>query len=568
MTAQLSAVRIIDPPVPLPAGVVLPALTRGATGKGFREVRIPLWVDADFRKLWTAAKLRFHQRGFSLRQHEGKWYLQQWLQGGPGAWTLTAVGQEKLDKLTAPAKPAPVMELPVEFVLPALPDGLEDKLFEYQRQPARQLYRALCCGREEWGFPGAWDCSDLGTGKTYQALAAALATGLEVAVVCPKSVIAGWRRAFQHFAQVPRFILNYESLRGGRNEFIRRTSKDTKRYEWALDPDDVLIIWDEAHNLKNPSLNRAMAMAAYRQGFRQIHVSGTIAAKPTNLLAAGAVVGLHRGDVASYTHFLKTHGCYQIGSSWDFDRRYGAKHLAAIHQVVFPKRGARVKISDLGDRFPETQILSEAVSTEETDKIAALYEAAQNIVKALRDAGKSEAEILGAQRAAYMAARKASELAKVPAIALMAAEEIDNGRSVAVFLNFTEARERMQALLKTKCAVFGGQSGPARDAAIAEFQADRSRVIVVMSAAGGTGVSLHDVNGDYPRTALICPDNNAVTLGQCLGRVHRAGGMSRSRQVIVYAAGTVEEQICENVRGKLSAIATVNDGDLNPSDKF
>lgn len=574
MTATLPRVRITDCPVALPDGLALPALTR-QTGRAFREVRIPLYFDIQFKNIWQRNKLALRQRGFTIVKRDHAWWLQQYLAGEPGNWTLTPIGAEQLAALTAPKTvPGPPMEIPVELILPELPYNLEAKLYEYQRQPARQLYRALTRGKEEWGVAGAWDCSDLGTGKTFQSLAAALATGLEVGVICPKAVIgsakgkSGWLGAFAHFEQQPAFVINYESLRTGRREFVRKTGNKARPYEWTVDPDNVLLIWDEAHNLKNPSLNRSMAFAALRQDFRQLFVSGTMAAKPTNLAATGVAVGLHRGDSVSYSEFLRRHGCYQVGNAWEFDKFKGAPHLARIHGQVFPHRGARVKISDLGDRFPATQILCEPIETEDTKAIAKAYEEATAIVEIMRNQGKNESEILNAQRIAYMAARKKSELAKVPALVDKANEEIEAGRSVAIFLNFTEARERIMAALKTTCGIYGGQDARQRDEAMRRFQADESRVIVVMSAAGGTGVSLHDVNGEFPRTALICPDNNAVTLGQVLGRVHRAGGKSRSRQLIVYAADTIEEQICENVRQKLNSIASVNDGDLNPQAKF
>lgn len=581
MTADLPRVRIVDCPVPLPEGVVLPSFVRGAD-RAFREIRIPLWCDIQFRGIWQKNKLALRQRGFTVVQRNGAWWLQQWLSGTPGNWTLTKVGAEKLAALMVPPPAAVAMEIPAQYILPELPNGLEAKLFEYQRQPARQLYRALCCGKEEWGYPGAWDCSDLGTGKTYQALAAALATGLEVGVICPKAVIgtakgkSGWHGAFAHFGQVPAFVINYESLRTGKREWVTRrscthskTGKKSERFEWTVDPDHVMLIFDESHLCKNASLNRSVLQAAMRQGFKVLCVSGTMAAKPTNLGATGVAVGLHRGDTETYSEFLRKHGCFELGPNvWEFDRARGAHHLARIHSVVFPQRGARVKIADLGDRFPETQIIAESIETEDTKAIVKAYAEAEQLLAVMRAQGAKEFEIINAQRTAYMAARKKSEIAKVPALVEKAQMELEEGRSVAIFLNFTEARERIMALLKTDCGIFGGQDAQKREEAMRRFQSDASRVIVVMSAAGGTGVSLHDVNGEFPRTALICPDNNAVTLGQVLGRVHRAGGKSRSRQIIVYAADTIEEAICENVRQKLSAITTVNDGDLNPEDKF
>jgi len=572
--AHLPPVKIPDSPVPLPAGVVLPPLVANG-GRAFREVRVPLWCDADFKKLWATGKLKFRQRGFTVRLHNSSWWLQQWLQGSPGNWTLTPIGAEALARLLAPTRPtAPPDEIPVELILPELPNGLESFLYEYQRQPARQLYRALTRGKEEWGFAGAWDCSDLGTGKTYQSLAAAIATGKRIGVICPKSVIGstkggtGWLGAFRHFGQHPEFILNYESLRTGNREMIRRTGDKGRPFAWTLDPDDILLIWDEAHNLKNPSLNRSMCMASIRQGFQQLFVSGTMAAKPNNLGATGVAVGLHAGTAESYERFLLSHGCYKNGNSFEFDRYRGTAHLARIHKVVFPNRGARVKIADLGDRFPETQILCEAIATDDTRAIVEAYAKVEAMLETMQEQGAKDHEIKAAQRTAYMAVRKKSEIAKIPAIIERAKEEMAEGRSVAIFLNFTEAREKIMKLLGTNCGIYGGQDSRARDEAIRKFQSDESRVIVVMSQAGGTGVSLHDINGEFPRTALICPDDNAVTLGQVLGRVHRAGGKSRSRQIILFAADPVEEGICNNVRGKLANIKSVNDGDLNPEHAF
>lgn len=574
-TLVLPSVRNTDPPVAINDGLVLPPLTRGQ-GRAWRDLRIPLWADLSFKKIWQANKLRFVERGFGIRMDNNAWHLYQSLAGQPGGWTLTEKGAAKLASLKSPHLPAAApQEIPVEFILPELPDKLEEKLYDYQRQPARQLYRALMCGKEEWGFPGAWDCSDLGTGKTYQALAAALATGKRVGVICPKSVIGstkggtGWLGAFRHFGQHPEFVLNYEGLRTGNREVVRKTGNAGRPYEWTVDPDDVVLIWDESHFLKNPSKNRAMAFASIRQGFTQLFVSGTMAAKPTNLGATGVAVGLHRGDRESYASFLRDHGCYEMGrDNWEFDRYRGAQHLARIHHTVFPKRGARVKISDLGDRFPETQICCEAIETEDTKAIVKAYQEAEALIATMQQQGKKEHEIEAARRVAYMAVRKKSEIAKIPAMVARAKEEMEEGRSVAIFLNFTEARERIMKLLDTPAGIFGGQDSRHRDECIRRFQADECRVIVVMSQAGGTGVSLHDVRGEYPRTAMICPDNNAVTLGQVLGRVHRAGGMSRSRQIIIFAADTVEEAICDNVRSKLANIKTVNDGDLNPKDTF
>ena len=51
-----------------------------------------------------------------------------------------------------------------------------------------------------------------------------------------------------------------------------------------------------------------------------------------------------------------------------------------------------------------------------------------------------------------------------------------------------------------------------------------------MTQAGGTGLSLHDVNGEHPRVSLISPSFSAIDLKQALGRIHRAGAKSPAVQ--------------------------------------
>ena len=49
---------------------------------------------------------------------------------------------------------------------------------------------------------------------------------------------------------------------------------------------------------------------------------------------------------------------------------------------------------------------------------------------------------------------------------------------------------------------------------------------------------------------------------QVFGRAFRSGGKSPVTQQLVFAADTVEEEVCKKVRKKLRNIATLNDEDL------
>ncbi len=569
------------PPRPIHFGhIELPALREKWLREGvrwFRECAVPMFAEHAFRKTWKLHRPEFLERGFTLRQHDGKWFLQQWLVKTGSVYTLTDIGEAILAEARGDSTDLPFEE--PSLTLDPLPAHLEAKLFDYQVEPARQILRAIRHGQAEWGYAGAWDCSDLGTGKTYQDLAAAIASDLEIGIICPLSVISAWRAAFAHFGFPARFIRNYESLRTGRRDYVKLEryqgdqGKPMKRFQWQLKPQDTILLFDEAHNVKKTgTLNQGLAMAAIRQGFPTIFISGTLAANPTQMRATGRVVGLHGGNLPWAT-FLERNGCTgktKSGKDWKFCGGHrGKKILLNIHRTVFPSRGARTRIADLGDRFPDTQIMAEPFETGETEKIAAAFREAEYAIERLRQQGDhTEEQLKMIRQSAYLRAWHASERAKVPAIVELAHDEIEEGQSVALFVNFTDVREEIMKKMNTKCGIFGGQPPWQRDNCIRDFQQGLSRIIVCQIKAGGVGVSLHDTTGEYPRTAIILPTNNAVDLKQALGRVHRAGGQSKSRQIVLFAAGTVEEQICKQVRSTISNFDTLNDGVMYPEAKF
>lgn len=159
-----------SPPVEV-RGLTLPALHQKLMREGachFRELKIGIAFESDFRKAWAKQKRDWLARGFSLRLLNSSWILQQWLLVTPSGYVLTQVGREKLAEIDSPrqAEMRLISAPPVrQIVLPDLPSAIEAKLRGYQIEPTKQIYRALMRGREEWGYPGACDLSDMGTGK-------------------------------------------------------------------------------------------------------------------------------------------------------------------------------------------------------------------------------------------------------------------------------------------------------------------------------------------------------------------------------------------------------------------
>lgn len=425
------------------------------------------------------------------------------------------------------------------------------KLLEYQRPHGLKLLNALL------RFGAALDGSDTGTGKTFTALTTAQELGLIPFVVCPKNSIYSWKRWANYLGVKEIVALNYERLKTGKTEYL--AGKDMK---WLIDRERYLVIFDEVHRCKSyKSINHMMLVAAKEQGYRVMGLSATVADNPLQLKAVGFMLGLFPRP-NDFWSWIKTHGCYK--------NRYDALEfsgnrliLQRIHGYIYPERGSRMRISELGDAFPDNKVVAESYSMDSASKIQKVYKEMKKQLAELAFKSKLDGE---SELTIILRARQKVELLKVPTFVEMAKDLLDEGHAVVIFVNFTETLLALSEKLKTKCLVYGKQSG-AKGAATRQknidiFVADEEQLIICNIKAGGEAISLHDLHGKHRRVSLVSPTWSAQELVQALGRIHRAGAQSKAVQRIIFAAGTVEEDIAEAVAEKIDRIKTLNDGDL------
>jgi hypothetical protein len=406
------------------------------------------------------------------------------------------------------------------------------------------------------------------TGKTYAAVATARELKLKIGVICPKSVISSWERVVKnHFKMEVEFVLNYESVKTGKYKNIgvwKPVSKISNKeyFHWNL-PKNTLIIFDESHRLKGgTTINAQIAIQAKKQGYHILCCSATNAINPIELKATGYILELYKKN---YLQYLRDHGCKKGRFGWEFDGDENV--LKKLHFDLFMERGTRLRKEEIKG-FPDCETVAEAYNVNESNEkeLNDVYSEMNRELTMLSIKCKNTAEWKINAMVIQLRARQKAELLKVPLFLEMIEDAFEDGLSVAVFLNFTETIEALSKRLKTNCIVWGKNKKDERDKAIDAFQSDKERIILVNTAAGGAGLSLHDLNGKYPRMAIISPTPSAVNLRQVLGRIHRDGAKSKALQKIVFAANTEEEDVCENVKKKLHNLDIINDGDLlNPS---
>ena len=424
-----------------------------------------------------------------------------------------------------------------------------DKLLSFQINHVEHLVTSLI------NLKAVLDASDTGTGKTYCAISCAKELNLKPFIICPKSVMPSWVRACKYFNIDPVGIINYEKLKTGKTKFLIPHVKN--HYEWKI-PNDSLIIFDEAHKCKNYGTKNSKMLISAKRGNRIIScLSATVADSPLKMYPVGLVLGLFPNK-SQYNSWCADRGVTMGRFGPQFTG--GILSLREINKEIFPFRGHRMNIKELGDQFPETKITAELYNMgNKTKHINTLAVKIERLMKSAKKQSSILTEIIKL--------RQALELEKIETIIELAQDGVEENNSVVIMLNFNDSVDTAIKLLTDggiKCSIVrGGQDAEKREKNIQDFQNNINKVIVCNIRSGGLGISLHDIDGNHPRLCLISPNYSAQDIVQAVGRVWRVGGKSKSIQKIVYCDGTIEETICNKLAAKINNISTINEAEVS-----
>lgn len=449
-----------------------------------------------------------------------------------------------------------------------------DGLLEPQKIHSIKLLNSLHLN----GF--AFDCSPTGTGKTYCASWIAKNYGASVVVLCPKSVQQNWFDTLKSFGVDNPIVMTFERLvRGNTDHYTYDMSAYRNRKNWWKSegitvnfPSNSLVIMDEVHKCKGQkSLTGECLVAIKNAGHKLLMLSASAATNVTEMKAFGYATLLHSGY--GFYDFCKDNGVafnrFGLGT-WDANLQKCKEGMVRIHNTLFNSLGCanRMNRKDFGDIFPDNQVIADGFDLgSNTAKLQAVY---NEMEYELMNLDESSMEYSEHHFAIIMKARRQSELLKVPAMVSWIEDMYDEGVSPVVFINFRETLEAIEKRLdSTKyfgkiAKIIGGQTQKQRDDEIKSFQSDIKRICLVMVAAGSASVSLHDLNGNYPRHTLINPSYSAINTLQALGRCHRANGKTPVIQRFFFASGVeIEDKMRKRVSLRLTNLDSLNDGDLS-----
>ncbi len=436
----------------------------------------------------------------------------------------------------------------------ALPDNFHAELRNYQQNGLNWLQFL-----REYQFAGIL-ADDMGLGKTIQTLCHLLLEKQSgrmqspCLIIAPTSLMSNWRRETERFTPELKVL----TLQGTERKqlFDKINDYDLILTTYPLLPRDedtllehnyYYLILDEAQTIKNP-------LAKASQIVRQIK-------SQHRLCLTGTPMENHLGELWAQFDFLMPGF---LGDNATFKKQYRTPiELHGDHQQrlrlssrIAPFMLRRTKQEVATELPPKTEIIR---SVPLYPKQAALYESIRlTMEQKVRDAiaqkglSRSHITILDAllklrqtccdpRTLPLKEAQKIKESAKLDLLMDILPEQLEEGRRILVFSQFTRMIALIESELTTAKISYTKLTGQTkkRDEAIDAFKSGAVNVFLISLKAGGVGLNLTEAD-----TVIIYdPWWNPAAESQAADRAHRIG---QDKPVFVYkliTENTVEEKI-------------------------
>jgi hypothetical protein len=429
---------------------------------------------------------------------------------------------------------------------------------------------------------GYIDTSRMGSGKTYITLWLAIQFKFRLLIICPVIMIDEWRKTAAEYGVELIDVISYQSLRSQKghqpkHDFLYRHDNTTeggvhqvhffptKPYTDLVEQ-GIMVVCDEIHFIKNKSdqykacnaLIQPIIAGGGRSRFGLI--SGTLFDKEehaVNLLRLIGYIRAHRlYNYVRETREIVLEGMQELIDACRFiDASETDRVLSEIpitkgtmNHMCYTLFVRVIKANISGAMAAPTTI------TGRFDAKNGFYNIDENMEQQLQDAVNELAnavrfnertgttDIRADNIGAVTTALVHIENAKSLDFARIASQILaTNKRSkVVISLNYTSTIDIVKVLLAFHNPVIltGKTLGKNKGIVVNQFNANPNmRVLIMNTAAGGIGISLHDTTGDSPRFMLMSPSYKLLEVTQAAGRIYRDGTISDATIRMFYGKG-------------------------------
>ncbi|MGY2048343.1 DEAD/DEAH box helicase family protein [Methylobacterium sp. JK268] len=452
---------------------------------------------------------------------------------------------------------------------------MTDHLPDLVPRPHQREARDAILAHRAAGRPGFLLGDMTGLGKTLSVWSAlASMPERDVLIVCPKGGMPQWRRTIAGSGLSAKSVaksvtlINYERTKSlfeapqgvtrrstrARNNLLAREGRPKRT--WPL------VVFDEAHRLRNPYAQQSMACRQLAEAAQfAVYMSATAGQAPHELFYLARLIGPAAGtgvsSLADFRTLMRDLGIGRAKGRWtNWSWVPNARDRAVMSDLLYrgPNAiGMRRRPSDIAG-WPEVQreLAPTALGPEERR----LYEASW------REFRREFGLLGGSTRrptgwAADLRFRQKASLLRVAGTASFAGDLLDAGDQVALSVAFLETSALLAETLRGqrwRVGEINGERGAAENEATRlDFQRGLLDAVVFTVTES---ISLHrneEQGGERPR-ALVVHDmrHSAIQLQQIEGRCHRDG--QHAVIYYAYAEGTVEERIAATAVGRMAAM--------------
>lgn len=466
----------------------------------------------------------------------------------------------------------------------------------------------------------AVDVSLMGCGKTYVAAMVARHTGWPLLVVGPPMSRTTWERASAH-CDVPLYFYTHHFVYSGSVPVSERreeglienvydaasetSSKQATAYFWETFRNGVLLVYDEAHMLKNSASERSKVCVALSRALRTTYSEDTGALRvPHRILALSStpydtpecsvqfmrllgVVTSHallrsRFDKKSHDRRFYHGGLREVYEyvvratedetlsaqiprklRWHERQRHrGPGYIAQLHRVIvdhvvpsvfLAMPSTRANRPDLRPDVSEKMIsIEDADAAQEArDGQALCTNAIRAYEQAKKDGSLSSAEALRiattTMRTRVLQGLQMIEEAKrgIFVREAVTALETNPNAHVIIMVNFLATLDTVRNALRPydPLVICGKVTQPQRRAILKDYALPDTRHRLLLCTIGTCtqSIDLDDKHGDYPRFVLLSPSFKHIQLHQASGRTLRCDTRSPSVVWHVYCSEAPRE---------------------------
>lgn len=455
-------------------------------------------------------------------------------------------------------------------------------LRDYQEELVQQIMKLYQSGEK-----ALLNTTLTGLGKTYMSLETAKRLNLPIFVVCPGMVVNKWTSLCHKFA-IPYYeVISHQSLAGTsaklNHPWLQRTDvssvsekgritttttyNSTAQFRSIVES-GLYLIFDEVQIIKNPNITSrsCIKLANVVTNSARSYMIG-LSASPfddeSNAITIMKLLGCIDDSQRLY-HYTKDktvnegleslfEKCNSIDSEQTSIIRTDKVSRSTIKNICYRLYNIVKRRVTLGI-FTTPQSLN-------NDKVFAVmrnvfYNINPIFVKELQDAinglviatryengkiQKEKGQVLGDIIRNLVQIEKA----KAYDMALRANQFLNTKPGkVVLCVNYNETINKLNYYLAAynPLIINGDVNTATREYCLDLFNAPNNnhRVIIMNTKSGGTGIDLHDTDGNFPRTMIISPCYSIISLIQAAGRTFREGVKSAVEIIIFYGSGNLQ----------------------------